>query len=243
MAVRKARMGTAWASETDVMASLQKARGNREAQQRLIRSLEDRAEGRRAELARSLADLADSQRIPAVHSALSSFRSELKRDSADRRLNHVREAGGHMVAALAVKPHYSSPVQMLMRRSLGSERRGRLMQQIANSGPAELASFAELAAATKDMELAAALCSRVVDLNVQSRPFVPAELAEALVGDEFRRVSQALMEVERLAEEAAHDDTAFEQNGRNVQRDVRAALMRQAEQQAGEDPYAEDQED
>ncbi|WP_294217945.1 hypothetical protein [uncultured Sphingomonas sp.] len=243
MAVRKAKMGTAWASETDVMAALHKARSNREAQQRLIGSLEDKVEGRRGELARSLADLPQQQRIPTVNSALAGFRNELKRDSAERRLIHVREAGKHMATALAVKPHYTSPVQMLMRGSLGSDRRSRLMQQIAASGPAELASFAELAAATKDMELAAALCSRVADLDVDRRPFAPSELAEALVGDEFRRVSQALMEVERLAHEAAHDDTAFESNGRNPHRDINAALMRRAEEQAGGDPYSDDEED
>jgi hypothetical protein len=241
MAVKKARMGTAWASETDVLASLQKARSNREAQQRLIRSLEDRVEGRRGDLARSLADLPEQQRVPTVNRALAGFRGELKRESAEKRLAHVREAGAHMATAAAVRAHYASPVQMLMRSSLGSERRSRLMQQIATSGPAELASFAELAAATKDMELAAALCSRVSDLAVDRRPFAPVDLAEVLVGDQFRRVSQALIEVERLAEEAAHDDTAFEGGGRNAHRDLRTALMRRAEDEAGADPYADEE--
>ena len=85
---------------------------------------------------RSLADLPQQQRIPTVNSALAGFRNELKRDSAERRLIHVREAGKHMAAVLAVKPHYTSPIQMLMRGTLGSERRSRLMQQIAGSGPA-----------------------------------------------------------------------------------------------------------
>lgn len=240
MAVRKARMGTTWASETEIKSKLSLARSNREAQQRLIGSLEGKVEGRRAELARSLADLPTQQRLPAMNSALAGFRNELKRDSADRRLTHVRQAGGLMSTAIAIKPHYTSPVQMLMRHSIGSERRSRLMQQIGNSGPAELASFAELAAATKDHELAAALCSRVVDLDLDRRPFAPADLADALVGDEFRSVTQALMEIERLAAEAAHDDTAFESNGRSAIRDISAALMRQAEEEAAADPYADD---
>jgi hypothetical protein len=243
MAIRKAKMGTAWASEMDVSAMLDKARGNREAQQRLIRSLEDKVEGRRAELARSLSELPEQQRIPTINRALSGYRNELKRESAERRLTLVREAGKHMATAIAVKPHFTSPVQMLMRRNLGSERRSRLMQQIAGSGPTELASFAEFAAATKDFELAAALCSRVSDLDVPKRPFAPAELADALVGDDFRRASQALIEVERLAQEAAHDDTAFESNARSAVRDIGIAVMRQAEQEAGRDPYSEEDEE
>ncbi|WP_380785648.1 hypothetical protein [Sphingomonas sp. R86521] len=243
MAIKKASLGTSWASETDVIARLTQAKSNREAQMRLIRSLEDKVEGRRAELARSLADLPETHRIATVQKALAGFRNELKRETADNRLTMVREAGRHMTAAGAIKPHYTSPVQVLMRRDLGSERRSRLVQQIANSGPAELASFAELAAATKDHELAAALCSRVGEMDVASRPFAASELAEALVGEQFRRVSQALLEMERIAEEAAHDDTAFEHGARNPYRDINAALMRQAEQTAGNDPYSDDEED
>lgn len=47
----------------------------------------------------------------------------------------------------AASVHYKSAMQMLMRESLGSERRGRLMQQIEQSGPVELTSLAEFAAA------------------------------------------------------------------------------------------------
>ena len=86
----------------------------------------------------------------------------------------------------SVAVHYRSPAQMLARQTLGSERRSRMQQQIANSGPAELASLAELAAATDDAEMAAALCSRIYDVEPSKRSFDAAALADKLVGDEFR---------------------------------------------------------
>src|SRR3546814_2422767 len=73
---------------------------------------------------------------------------------------------------------------MLARYTLGSERRSRIIQQIAASGPAELSSLAELAAATSDRELGAALCSRLSEIDPAKRPFAAVELADALVGEE-----------------------------------------------------------
>src|SRR3546814_4314735 len=81
---------------------------------------------------------------------------------------------------------------------------------MAASGPAELSSLAELAAATIDRELGAALCSRLSEIDPAKRPFAAVELADALVGEEFREIGQAIKEMDRLALEALADETAIE---------------------------------
>lgn len=230
MAIRKAALGSRWASVTDVAESLRLAKNNRQAQRRLLDELEGKVERRQAEIRRSLSDLPASQQASLASRAVSGFKGELRKLSADPRLHHVRRAAEHAEYAASVKAHYRSPGQMLARASLGSERRSRILQQIAGSGPAELASLAELAAATKDLELAAALCSRVYELPPERRSFSPQELADVLVGDDFRTVNRSLLEIERLREEALNDDGAFETGRANEQRNVAIALLRKAEE-------------
>lgn len=229
MAMKKAALGSRWASATDVGESLRLARTNRQAQRRLLDELEGKVELRQAEIRRSLSDLPSSQQAALANRAASGFKGELRKLSADPRLHHVRRAAEYADYAASVKAHYRSPGQMLARASLGSERRSRILQQIAGSGPAELASLAELAAATKDLELAAALCSRVYDLPPERRSFSPQDLADVLVGDEYRAVNRSLLEIERLREEALNDDGAFETGRANEQRAVSIALLKKAE--------------
>ena len=242
MAKPKATLGSRWLSETDITAVLSKARSNRQAHERLLGSLNSKIEHRRQDVGRSLSDIPTSQRTPIINKAISGYRNELKRESADTRIAYVREAGRHAEQVRSVGSHYRSPVQMLARQTLGSERRSRIIQQIASSGPAELASLAELAAATKDLELGAALCSRLADVPRDKRPFSSAELADAMLGEKHRTVAQALMEIERLAIEAVHDDAAFETGNPNSHRAVSLAMMRRAEEKVGGELPDEDSE-
>ena len=161
--------------------------------------------------------------------AVNGHRAELRRKSADARLALVREAGRLRDEVATVRMHFESPMQMLMRESLGSERRSRLIGQIAQSGPTELASLAAFAAATRDKELGAALCTRVSMLPVHDRPFSSHELADALVGESHRNVTQAVMEVERIAVETLHADSTFETGKTNLTRNLQSAFMRRDE--------------
>ncbi len=235
MAIKKVALGSRWLSATDVVDRLKQARENREQQAKLLDSLEAQARQRRDDVARSLADLPEGQRGQLVARAVNGYRNELKRGSADARRAHLKEAGRLLEQTDGARAHYQSPVQMLMREGLGSERRSRLLQQIAHSGPVELASLAEFAAATKDNELGAALCARVSDLAPNERPFSSRDLADALVGEEHRRVTAALMELDRLTQEAAHADSAFERGAANPVRSIRIARMKQAEAAVGAD--------
>lgn len=235
MAVKKAALASNWLSVTDVIQRLGRARENRDQHARLLNTLEGQVTQRRIDVERSLADLPSNERSKVVTRAVNGHRAELRRKSADARLALVREAGRLRDEVAAVRMHFESPMQMLMRESLGSERRSRLLGQIANSGVTELTSLASYAAATKDKELGAALCTRVSMLPVHDRPFSAHELADALVGESHRNVTQAILETERIAVETLHSDSAFETGRTNLTRNLQTAIMRREEEAVGAD--------
>lgn len=235
MAVKKAALAGSWMSVTDVIQRLGRARENRDQHARLLNTLEGQVTQRRIDVERSLADLPSNERSKVVTRAVNGHRAELRRKSAEARLALVREAGRLHDEVAAVRTHFESPTQMLMRESLGSERRSRLLGQIANSGPTELASLASYAASTKDKELGAALCTRISMLTVHDRPFSAHELADALVGEDHRRVTQAIMETERIAIETLHSDSAFETGRTNLTRNLQTAIMQREEEKVGAD--------
>lgn len=228
-------IGAGWVSVTDLRLAVTRARENRERQVRLLDNLSGRVAQRRDEAERALADIPSVQRAGLVNRAASTARAEAKRESSDARTAHVREAGSIAGLAARARQHYQSPVQMLAREGLGSERRSRIMQQIEHSGPTELASLAALAASTGDRVMGAALVSRVSRLDPSDRPFSPHALADALVGAEHRDVTAAILEVERIAEEAAHADTAFETGRASSVRTIQAAIMRCEQAAVGAD--------
>lgn len=235
MAVKKVALANRWMSVTDVIDRLRRARENREQQTKLLEGLEGRAKQRRDDVERSLADLSVGQRNQIVTRAVNGHRSELKRQSLDNRVAHLKAIGALREELNSARAHYQSPVQMLAREGLGSERRSRLLHQIEKSGQIELASLAALAASTGDKELAAALLTRNSGLPVNERAFSSQELADVLVGDEWRKVTQAIAEVDRLAIEAVHADSVFETGKPNATRAVSIALMRRDEQAMGAD--------
>lgn len=235
MAVKNVALANRWLSVTDVIDRLRRARENREQQSKLLEGLEGRAKQRHDDVERSLADLSAGQRSLVVTRAVSGYRSELKRQSLDTRVAYLKTVGSLREELNSARAHYQSPVQMLAREGLGSERRSRLLHQIEKSGKIELASLAALAASTGDKELAAALLTRNSGLPISERAFSSQELADALVGDEWRKVTQAIAEVDRLAIEAVHADSAFETGKPNGTRAVNIALMRRGEQAIGAD--------
>lgn len=229
MAKTKTALGSRWMSVTDVTTKLKEARQNREEQVAYLKTLNTDLERKLDDLAGSLGDLPEDARQKILNRARGGIRADFKRNSAERRLRHMKKAGAIQEATNSARPHYQSAVQMLMRDNLGSERRSRLLDQTAHSGSAELVSLAELAAATDDKELAAVLISRNAELKVKDRPFSSQQLADALVGEEFNQMQGALAEIDRLTQEVAHDDTAFETGRSNPRRAVKIALMKQAE--------------
>lgn len=204
-----------WVSVTDIRDSLSRARDFGGQHARQIAELNGRVESRRKELDSTLSDLTPAQRVHIVSRALGGLRSDLKRASLDARTAGLRDLDALRRRGDDAKAHYNSSIQMIMREGLGSERRSRLIQQLEHSGNVELASLAAVAVSAKDRELAAVLVSRVNRMPHGDRPFSPQELADLIVGDEFRAVQAAIGEIEDIAERAMVEDRAFE-TGRNA---------------------------
>lgn len=223
-----------WKSVTDIKASLTRARElNAEAAKRLG-EMNGMVAKRREELRANLHDLSPSQQAMILNRALGGLRAQLKRDSEDARTARLRELDALRREVEDASAHYQSPVQMLTRDSLGSERRSRLMAQLEHSGKVELASLAALAVSTKDKELSAVLVSQVNRMPHSERPFSPQELAEKIVGDEYNSIQGAILEVGELAQRALLDDREF-QTGRPVDRiGIALRARNRAELNAGE---------
>lgn len=213
-----------WRSVTDLKASLTRARELGEQSRRLIADMNGRVESRRKELDATLSDLTTAQRLLLVGRAVGGLRSDLKRTSLDARTSRLRDLDALRRQVDDARAHYASPVQMLARDSLGSERRSRLIQQIEHSGDAELASLAALAVSAKDRELGAVLVARVQRIPHAARPFSPHELADLLVGDEYRAIQVAILEVEDIAERAMVEDREFETGRASPERAIGLAL-------------------
>ena len=235
MAVKKVALANRWVSVTDVLDRLRRARENREQQARLLDGLEGRVKQRRDDVERSLADLSPAQRGQIVTRAVNGHRAELKRQSLDGRVAYLKTIAALRDEVASARPHYISPVQMLAREGLGSERRSRIIHQIEKSGMVELASLAALAASTGDKELGAALLTRNSGVSHNERAFSSQDLADALVGDDWRKVMQAMLEVERITLEAVHADSAFETGRTNTTRTVQVALRKHDEAAIGAD--------
>lgn len=226
MATTTTALTSRWMTVTDVLDRLGKLQAAREAQQRMSAQVGQQVRQREIELESSLGDLPPAQRLSVVSRATGSLRQELRRSTEAERLGFVQEAVAIGECCKSAERHYQSPMQMLMRESLGSERRSRILQQIEHSGPTELASLADYAAGTEDTELAAALCSRNASMKVAQRSFSSQELAQTLFGDQQETVAAALREVEILAREIIIEDRAFLTGRRNPTDKVSVALAR-----------------
>lgn len=243
----KANLGAAWMTDNDIRAAIAKISHNRNQHDNMVRTARVNLERRRQQLESSLDGIDARDRDSMVKKALVGHRAELARQSKDARLALTRELSGLSERIRSAEAHYRSSMQMLMRDTLGSERRSRIQQQIEQSGPVELASLAELAAATKDRELAAALCGRVHGMKRDDRPFSTGELADVMFGEQHRELSQALVEAERRVLEALQSDQEFETGKGNPQRALQIAMLKKREQEIGAygqpDPDDEDEGD
>lgn len=240
MPAPRAQLGSHWLSPTDVRTTITRIQQNRVRHANILQRIGEQVERHRDSVERSLQSLSAKERSSVVNKSLSGFRAAQIRETAEPRIVLTREMDRLRRAAQSASTHYRSPVQMLMRDTLGSERRSRIMQQIASSGPAELASLAEYAAAQKDNELAAALCSRVADMPRGERPFSAGELADVICGELHRELSQALVEAERHVLEALEDEQVASTGKGNPQRVLEIAMLKKRELEIG--AYVADEE-
>jgi hypothetical protein len=71
----------------------------------------------------------------------------------------------------------------------------------------------------------------VADLPRADRPFSAAELADVLVGELHRELSQALAEAERRVLEGLNADAVFETGKPNPHRTLQIAMLKKREQE------------
>jgi len=242
MATKKtANLAASWRSVTDFKDAIARSREEHAKASDRLANFDRQVAKRREELESTLRDLSPNDRSNMATRAAQGLRTELKRNSEAERKKSLRELSALHTGLRDALVHYASPAQMLAREGLGSERRSRIMQQVAASGPAEMASLASFAAATGDKELAAALNARVSQMSVKDRPFSPHDLADALVGKEWREVQVAAMEAERLMLDAVTHDGTFETGKPNPNRAVRLAMMAKAEAEMAGPQITEEQ--
>lgn len=226
--IQKETLSALWASVTEVLERHHQMKQLRERQQALLGSIDGRVQAKRAELENSLGDLTNAERLSIANRVTGSFRRELIDGSDKARTEVLRTAVRHLDDINAISVHYQSPMQMLMRENLGSQRRGNMAVQIEDSGPVELASLAAFSVATRDMELGAALCSRNSAIKAAQRSFSSSDLAEGLVGPEFAQVTMAIAEIEIIGREVINADRVFLTRRSSPDAKMSAALARAA---------------
>lgn len=178
----------------------------------------------REQLSANLSNLLPSERVNVLSRAAGGLRAELKKSTLEERTKLLRELDAARRSIESASDHYQSPIQLLSRTEFGSERRSRLQDQLAFSGPAEMSSFAAFAVSTKDLELGAALVAKVNSMQPDKRPFSPQELAELLTGDQYKSVTAAIMEVGEIMQRTILADRAFETGRGSAEGAVRVAL-------------------
>ncbi|MGH7089589.1 MAG: hypothetical protein ACREFQ_11890, partial [Stellaceae bacterium] len=91
-----------------------------------------------------------------------------------------------------------SAIRIATSSNLGSERRGRLLAELASAGPATLLSLARQAHGEQDAELASVLIGLNDKLAPKDRPFSSGELAESVFGS---RAANALQHADFVSRE------------------------------------------
>lgn len=215
-----------WMSITDLRSSLHRAQGLLTQHAALITKLEGQIAATKQSIEASATYLTASERLTVVSRAVTAKRKELVASSSAERVRLLNEINDEYHAIMASDIHYQSAVQVLMRSSIGRERRTLIAGQIADAGPAELLSLAHLAAATSDLEMGAALVTRVSNLQPGSRPFSSQSLASALVGATFREADVIFGEAEAVITDAIAADKTFEAGKADAFGKIKAALLK-----------------
>lgn len=143
----------------------------------------------------------DQQRAGA-EKATATARAEITKNSEEARWAALRELNAAADSIASTAALWASPVTVLARHGLGTPERTNYQQQLAGAGPVELTNMAQLATATGNKVLGAALLSIIDRMPAKSRPFSAASLADALVGEETRAMQAAVNTIRTAAQRA-----------------------------------------
>lgn len=110
----------------------------------------------------------------------------------------ARHQIGPLVAAVgASKKFYNSPADTLLRTTLGSERRARVVANLGSAGPMELWHAAVTALQGADADLAAAVIQTVRALPLDQQPFSGSEFAGRLAYPPHENAARAINSIDR----------------------------------------------
>lgn len=144
--------------------------------------------------------------------SLADFRAEVAKETAEARSKVTEQLRAYAERAAKAEQLFATPGHLLgYKGGLGSERRASLATSIENMAHAELVALKLRAELEGDLELGAALHSRVSRMDRKDRPFDPNELANALVGEEHEQLSKTIKKLRTDAERGIKSNTIFEQ--------------------------------
>lgn len=118
----------------------------------------------------------------------------------------------------------ASPGQMLGRVGLGDPRRTNIQQQLTGAGPVELTTAARDAVARRDLVAAAAVMTIVDRLPKADRPFSPAELAQAVMGEQHKAARQKIDAARERIRGARDLNQSFERGATSPMSRIEAGL-------------------
>lgn len=158
-----------------------------------IQRLQSDIDARKAEIANrwksapgvsagDLARFAQNETVAAVRQIKDNSKAELDK--------LLKDAGAPHAQLVSQREFYSSPAKVLARAALGDPKRTEYLHQLAYAGPAELGHMAQVAVATQNVPLAAAVLSLLDRMPSKDRPVGPAELAHAMRLDDFLKVQE-----------------------------------------------------
>lgn len=136
-----------------------------------------------------------TQRRKFIEADIRTAHKERMAKTADEREKHATTLAEANASLDNIRDLWSSPVAVLMRVTLGSEKRATYVQNLAAAGPKELDMAISMAVRTGDRDLAAACCVSIDAMGKESRKslkFNKADVAEVMVADEFAKATEAL---------------------------------------------------
>ena len=130
--------------------------------------------------------------------------------------------------ASAMSAVCESPTMMLGHVALGDPRKGQLIEQLTGAGQFEVEPAARLAVMQGDIVLAAAVLV-VVDHKSRDRPtFAIGDLAERVMGPQFRDADRTLKTVQHTYRDAVAANLEFNRGGPNPTVRIGSYLARRA---------------
>ena len=178
---------------------------------KMLDELEKGIAARAEKVRRALADTdfpADQVDAAATREAKKA-RAELHANSEDARWEIVRELHAAAEAVAVTDTLFQTPAQVLSRVGLDDPRRANLYTTLKDAGDAELGSLAIWAAARGDRVLGAVVAGINNERPRARRRFSSNDLAERLVGQEFRAVRTAIDNIRTVAQAALNANREF----------------------------------